>query len=172
MPAVSRLAARLFRHPGRRAPAAVLAAAAVAGGAALLAGAPAQAQDRSFQDWSVTCPQPNACVASSPAAAARLMVGPGEPDQRMRLVVLVARETEPEAPLALRLDDGQTVQMKVNTCNEANCQAIANPDVVPQLLELLRGRRSVLVAYPAAGRMVLAEVSLMGLTPAVASLER
>jgi invasion protein IalB len=159
------------RRPRRR-PVTIAAAALLAAAAGLPSGEPARAQDRSFQDWSVTCPQPDACVATSPEAAARILVGPGQPDQQMRLVVLVAREAEPDTPLALRLDDGRTVQMRVNRCTESNCQAIANPEVVPQLLEAMRGRRSCLVAYPVSGRMVLQEVSLMGLTPAVASIQR
>lgn len=131
-----------------------------------------QAQDeRQFQDWVVACPQPNACVARSDGSGARLLVGPGQPDRRMRMVVLVAAGTGKDVPVAIRFDDGTTVQLSVNVCNQANCQAIVRPDVVPEVLERMKGRREALVAYQSNNQVVLQPLSLRGFNAAIASLQ-
>lgn len=144
----------------------------LAGATALALPQAAHAQDnRQFQDWTVTCAQPDACVAASDGAGARLIVGPGMPDRRMRLVVLVAAETDENTPVAMRLDDGTTVQLAVNSCNATHCQAIVRPDIVPQVLDQMRGRRDAIVGYQSNGQVVLQSVSLMGLNAAVASLQ-
>lgn len=132
----------------------------------------ASAQDtRQFQDWTVNCAQPDACVASSDGSGARLVLGPGKPDRRLRLVILVATGTPTNTPVALRLDDGTTVQLAVNGCNNAHCQAIVRPDVVPQVLDKMKRQLDALVAYQSNNQVVLQPVSLRGLNAAAASMQ-
>lgn len=133
----------------------------------------AQAETRQFQDWTVNCPKADACVATSQGKAVRFVVGPTAGQSRdLRFVLLLAAQAKPDGPVALRLQDGRVIQLAVNRCSDANCQAIVRPDVVLQVIEQMRGHRSCMVAYEAGGQMLIEEVSLQGLNPAVAALPR
>jgi invasion protein IalB len=144
----------------------------LAGAATLALAQTANAQtNRQFQDWTVNCPKPDACVATSDGVGARLIVGPGNPDRRLRLVILVAAGTAEKTPIALRLDDGTTVQLAVNACNDAHCQAIVRPDMVGEVLDKLRRQFDALVAYQSNDQVVLQPVSLRGMNAAVATLQ-
>ena len=144
----------------------------LAGAAAFFLAQAASAQEnRKFQDWTVSCPKPDACVAASNGQGARLIVGTGLPDRQMRMVVLVAAGIAPQTPVALRLQDGMVIQLVVNRCNEVHCQAIAQPDIVPQVLEKMKRQGDALVAYQGPAQVVIAPVSLRGMTAAVATLQ-
>ncbi|MFP3422816.1 hypothetical protein R0K19_25955, partial [Bacillus sp. SIMBA_161] len=60
---------------------------------------PSQAEeDRQFQDWTVSCPSPDSCVATSNSQAARFILGPGGSEKELRLVLLLAKEAKAKAP--------------------------------------------------------------------------
>lgn len=144
----------------------------LAGAATLALAQTANAQtNRQFQDWTVNCPKPDACVAISNGAGARLIVGPGNPDRQMRMVVLVAAGMADKTPVAMRLADGTVIQLAVNKCNDQHCQAIARPDIVAQVLEKMKRQGDAVVAYQAPDQVVIAAVSLRGMTAAVATLQ-
>jgi invasion protein IalB len=135
----------------------------------------AQAQsEETFQDWKRVCNEKGVCNAqhTSVTNLAQIVIGPGAQGEGLSMAFLIAKEANKEAPAGLLIKTKGILPLKVRECGPQFCFAVPPQQVVAQAIEDLKAEREAVIAYQAQDQMVIATISLMGMSNAVEGLQK
>lgn len=132
---------------------------------------PANAETRAVEDWKVTCSEERRCAAHYDARGVQIVVAvPAEGGERRILLRLDPKATVGQ-PVGIRLNGGWYAGLAVSSCSDALCQAAVAAKAGPEVEQAFMRARDGVVAYQAGSAMVIAPISLVGFTRAVAALQ-
>lgn len=137
--------------------------------AGLVAG-PASAGPIAAQHWAGTCAPPGACYAQLRGDGIRLLVGWHDAEERLRVGALVPPQVGVQSPVTIWLDDQISIYLQTNSCTERYCEAMVHHERTHDVISLFKNARGGVISYRDAGRVRVAELSLMGFTTALVEI--
>lgn len=130
----------------------------------------AQAETRSIQDWEITCRDGN-CAAHYNTQGLQIVVAvPAEGTSR-RIVLRLHPNATVGEPVGIRLNGGWYAGLAVSSCGEQACQAAVNLEANAEVEQAFKRARDGVVAYQAGSMIVIAPISLVGFTGALAEMK-
>ncbi|MEX2630467.1 MAG: invasion associated locus B family protein [Tistlia sp.] len=129
----------------------------------------ANAETRAVEEWRVTCNQ-ESCAAHYDAQGVQIVVAvPADGGSRRILLRLDPKATVGQ-PVGIRLNGGWSAGLAVSSCSDALCQAAVSVKAGPEVEQAFKRAREGVVAYQAGSAMVIAPISLVGFTQALAQV--
>jgi invasion protein IalB len=137
-----------------------------------MAGPVSAQSEETFQDWKRVCNEKGICNAQHTAASnlAQIVIGPSPDGKRLNMAFLIAKEAKQDAPAGLLIKTKGILPLKVRECGPQFCFAVPPNQVVSQAIEDLKAEREAVIAYQTENQMVIATISLMGMSSATEGL--
>lgn len=124
-------------------------------------------QELAMGSWQVTCQADDDCVAYFRTAGLEIYIGKATGTQTMIAEFRLLAESAQGAPVTLRVDNGWTGAMKVETCDELSCRLAVDIANAPELINQFRRAQNGICAYLVGDKIIMIPLTLNGFTNAI-----